>query len=137
MKNPDVTSTTENNNNKNDNINVILICPFKRKWRFYKKKSINKSKNWLWIFLKFKFCSGKDCEEDEKTSYKKEENTCRPICDKWLAAELHKEPSKLNRKKKKPQPSVAKKHGHLTKEDIQMAKNHMILNIISHRKNTK
>ena len=100
MKNLDVTSTTENNNNKNDNINVILICPFKRKWRFYKKKSINKSKNWLWIFLKFKFCSGKDCEEDEKTSYRKEENTCRPICDKWLAAELNKNPQNSTEKKK-------------------------------------
>lgn len=49
----------------------------------------------------------------------------------------NKEPSKLNRKKKTTKkPSVAKKHGHLTK-DIQMAKNHMILNIISHHKNTK
>ena len=50
---------------------------------------------------------------------------------KWLAAELHKEPSKLNRKKKKH--AVAKKHGQFTKEDIQMAKNH----VISHHKNTK
>lgn len=49
--------------------------------------------------MNFNFCSGKDSEEDEKTSDRLGENICRPISDKWLVSTLYKELSKLSAKK--------------------------------------